>query len=400
MRFQIVVRLGGSDLPSFAYDQCRMDLMKSCLAQLSAIKGRDVSEEPTAQRFCQVDLPLCEKPLVMRSTDTTASPSVKTPPPKTDAGGYVLGGESRFYLRADPLDNPFPGLTQSVTPGQSLGASFGYTQNEFVQSLVQTKAGPITSISDASSLTFTGMATYLVAERQSINSDRTLEWVPSLWIYGNGNWDNPTKTFGDTSALKAGPKAEFLLHPVDRLNVYQFFDIAPFYQTDFYGKAEAEGLTASWMPVNQEWFLGASPNNFKPSFADGFLELRAESTAVDVRNPGQTLLTPQTYEWLGGASRAYVFFFPSNGDLQLPTSLKPFLEDKLSFVGTAQSYWDANSKTTASLYSLALQYKLSCDTKNPCSFGAPSVTVQYDNGIDKDTLQKKRLLSTKFTYAF
>jgi len=86
----------------------------------------------------------------------------------------------------------------------------------------------------------------------------------------------------------------------------------------------------------------------------------------------------------------------------LPATIAPLLADRISFVGTIQSYLDANSRATATLYSAALQYKLSCDTKKEavCPYGSPSLTLQYDNGIDREMLQQKKLLMAKINYAF
>jgi len=38
--------------------------------------------------------------------------------------------------------------------------------------------------------------------------------------------------------------------------------------------------------------------------------------------------------------------------------------------------------------------------KVPCTFGAPSLTLQYDNGIDRDTLQETKKISLKINYAY
>jgi len=73
------------------------------------------------------------------------------------------------------------------------------------------------------------------------------------------------------------------------------------------------------------------------------------------------------------------------------------------------------------MYSAALQYKLDCGQKNtqpsansstkelgadskkknqPCFGGSPSITLQYDNGMDRDMLQEIKKVTLKLTYAY
>ena len=47
-----------------------------------------------------------------------------------------------------------------------------------------------------------------------------------FWLYGNGNWDDPRKTFGDTSVLRAGPR--FAFKSIGTKGFLNYFDIAPF----------------------------------------------------------------------------------------------------------------------------------------------------------------------------
>jgi hypothetical protein len=365
--------------------ECEPEQIKACLKQLSTFIGRDLSRDEGSRTWCVKHLPPC-------STQVAQSPSSAPLPAKQPATS-----QQTIFLRADPLDNPYPGLTQSAPAGQALGASFGYTHNGFVQSNVKSGSTTTTVVSQSDSVTLTGMATFLLADRSDAIPSGDVEWIPALWIYGNGNWDNPTKAFGDTSALKIGPKAEFLFHPLNGSQWSSYVDIAPFLQTDFYGDAHAGGGTVSLMPVNRELFLGGMPDGYKPKYLSGFVELRAEAENLDVTRPGRTNLVVHDYQWLGGAARVYLFPFP----LQDASPTDP-IANRISFIGTIQSYWDANSGTTATLASAALQYKLSCDTKTNtiCPFGSPSLTLQYNYGTDKDFLQKQNLVKVTINYAY
>jgi hypothetical protein len=328
-----------------------------------------------------------------------------------------------FFIRADKLDNPYPGLSQAVTAGGALGASINYTGNDFVQATKTTKYGSYVNVSTTNSVTVSGLASVALLNPDPFYRGAwPLDFIgavamPSLWVSANGNSDQPTKPFGDTSALKAGIEGDVLFPdrvdlPGTNLHLFDmnYFGVAPFYQTDFYGHAQAEGATVSWTPSNHDIFVMGAPDDFKPTLVDGFLEIRAEATYLNVGQPGHTLLHQGSYEWLGAAVRSYIFFFPTRGGVDW--SSVPYLADKLSFVGTYQNYWDANSHATAGMFSAALQYKLGkCDSsaqqpiepgKKPlnCYYGAPSVSAQFDWGTDRDTLQHTKKITVKLSYAY
>ncbi len=354
--------------------------------------GDDPQKRQHADAFCRSVRAACTRAPEAASLPLNHPPEERPAAlPASPAPVEVAPHSQRLFVRADPLDNPYPGLTQSPTAGQALGASFGYTANNFVQS----KSGNAVTVSSSQSINISGLATYLLTEPQRTGH---VAWIPAFWVSATGNWDNPTKAFGDTSALKFGPKVEFQLYPSEAGGTLNYFDIAPFYQTDFYGKARAGGLTVSWTPVNANYFLGESRPGYGPRIVDGFWVLRFEATNLSVSDPGQTNLVKQDYQWLGGAARGYILLFPTIGG----GSWGPYLNDRFAFIGTVQSYWDARSGVTATLYSAALQYKLNCNTKDPttsCEAGVATVTLQYDSGMDKDTLQEKKLLQLKLNYA-
>jgi hypothetical protein len=369
--------------------ECQSEQLKVCLKQLGGFAGRDLSRDAGSLTWCVKHLPPC------------AAQAAQLPPAAPSSATQTRAdqqpSQQSIFLRADPLDNPYPGLTQSAPAGQALGASFGYTHNGFVQSNVKSGSTTTTVVSQSNSITFTGMATFLLADRSAAVPSGDVEWIPAFWIYGNGNWDNPTKAFGDTSAFKIGPKAEFLFHPVNGSQWSTYVDVAPFLQTDFYGIAHAGGGSISLMPYNRELFLGGMPDGPIPRYLAGFVELRAEAENLKVTIPGQTNLLAHDYQWLGGAARVYLFPFPS----QNASPTDP-LANRVSFIGTVQSYWDANSGITATLATAAMQYKLSCDTKasTVCPYGAPSLTLQYNYGVDKDFLQKQNLVKLMINYAY
>src|ERR1700688_3975864 len=179
---------------------CQLDAAKlqQCLILANSSFGIDASKDSNILKFCQVRSRSCSRQISDESFD---HPIHNAPPiaPIATTPVAVTTPETaqQFFLRADPLDNPFPGLTQSATAGQSLGASFGYTQNGFVQ----TAKGSSVVVSNSNSISINGMATYVFTPSTFIGD--YLRWVPALWVSDNGNCDHPTKTFGETSALKA-----------------------------------------------------------------------------------------------------------------------------------------------------------------------------------------------------
>jgi hypothetical protein len=381
---------------------------------------------PKAQQECLLQLPArlcgqikqaCEGSRPNGRTVSTPIPAVyasqKVPPLPTSGVQVPVTpppGPQSIFIRADTLDNPYPGL---ISPVQALGASFNYTVNDFVQTNQTTKKGStIVAVSSSQSVNVSGLVSYAF-----VNPNTNYAWnigeafgqrinaVPSFWTFGNGNWDHPTKSFGDTSALKVGGEMDFHFSPISEQESANYFEtfvgIAPFHQTDFYGLARADGATVSITPSNHALFLMGAPPGFSRNtggLVDGFVELRGEATYLNVSDPGATLLHPGPYEWFGGAARSYVFFFPKQGAGIF--SNNPYLADKLSFVGTYQYYHDANSNAEAKMFSAALQYKIGgCDPVK-CQYGSPSVAFQYDVGTDKDTLQYMKKFQLKLNYAW
>jgi hypothetical protein len=352
-----------------------------------------------AKAYCDAYHAACMR----KARAVSVSPSPPAAAPKADPPAQpTIAPTSRVFVRADSLDNPYPGLTQSPSAGEALGASIGYTNNNFVQTA--TKSG--VQLSSSQNVTATGMVTYLLKDADFVPGSEYLRWVPSVWLYANGNWDNPRKTFGDNSVLRAGPRLAFDTISYPWIN---YFDLAPFYQTNFYGKQQAGGASASWSPVNYYYHLGGS-NKLSAESIDWFWELRAEATNVRVTNAGLSNLWTGDYQWLGGAARIYLFPFSTRGG----ATWGPYLDDRLSLIATAQSYWDAVSHAGATLYSIALQYKLTCsvlpdvpsapssapDHKTDCSGGKATLTLQYDDGVDKDLLQAQKKLQLKLNYAY
>ena len=200
-----------SVLHASEYNFCGPKAQEECLAQLSPNVCSEI------KRACKKRQSVPEVHRMPPSTNTvdaaykssTASEQpLDNPGPPTQ---YV-------FIRADKLDNPYPGL--SISAGQALGASVNFTRNDFVQSKVKTVAGSSVVVSSSESVTISGLASFAFINPESdfgwnigTLTDQSVYMVPSLWVSGSGNWDQPTKPFGDTSAVKAGGELDFLLFP-------------------------------------------------------------------------------------------------------------------------------------------------------------------------------------------
>jgi hypothetical protein len=385
-----------------------------CLAQIKDVDFCNQIEQKCVTRL----LASVAHPAPPPPSTAVAQASSLPSPSSSPAEGSSGPPQQYVFVRADKLDNPYPGLSAAPSAGQALGASISYTGNEFVQALKTTKYGSYVNVTTTDAITVSGLASLVIIPPYSLPpiGDQNVDVVSSIAVSANGNWDHPTKTFGETSALKAGPEFDFLFSPTTEQQpgapyFTTYAGVGAFYQTDFYGKAQAEGATLSLTPSNWRLHLMGSDKLLIPQYVDGFFEVRAEATYLNVGQPGHTNLHIGSYEWLGGAVRSYLFFFPSIGGWSKADF--PYLVDRVSFVGTYQNYWDANSHGTAGLFSAALQYKLTgCDNsvkselgpgkQQPvlCDYGSPSLSAQYDWGTDRDTLQHTKKIQVKLNYAY
>jgi hypothetical protein len=181
----------------------------------------------------------------------------------------------------------------------------------------------------------------------------------------------------EKSALKPGLDAQIEIAngPIFDL---QYLTATPYYQTDFRGEAQAYGFSASWQPYQLTWRLGGRYAPFSRPF-DFFYQVKLEADGLRVNTPGLTDLTADTdYLWLGGTATLRASLF--NG---------LFGWDRLVWVTSCTYFDDANSSQTSNqnsnatvhLFTTNLSYNLTED-------GLTSISVEYQNGTDRDTLEK------------
>jgi hypothetical protein len=324
---------------------------------------------------------------------TAAAIPVETPPT-----------QQRIFVRSDLLDNRFYGFSgtgsaQIVGSGAAQGGSVSYTDNRLAQSATTG------AISPTQNITVNGIASYLLSPTTPGSQflSGNLEFASAAWVSGNGTWDQPIKKFGEISALESG--FDLLFKHDGGISEAQYFAITPYYQTDFYGKAQAGGTELSGEVVRSDIYLGASPgvNN---NFIDGYVAVRPEAIFLGVSNPGQTNLSTGNYYWLGGTVRAYLYLFPTCTSVQsqncgATSPWSPLLADRFMLIGTFQYYDDAHSSAEIRYYSAELQYQLAgCKTTANCSGVTAAVSFEYDFGTNRDTLQAFNRYLAKFNVKY
>lgn len=212
-----------------------------------------------------------------------------------------------------------------------------------------------------------------------------------------------------TSALRFGADFQVAFSTTDFLAGYlqdQYFYLSPFYQIDFRGLAQIDGLDASWQPVSLPLHLGVAPTG---EFYTFLWQFKGEAELTQVNNPGYTdFLTRGDHALFGEVIRVNLALFPLNSPVQQGDWFNKWVAGRFSLIGTQQYYWDTATKQNAPYYSAIIQYKLGActhDSKTPvdeaCAIsGSSSIALEYDWGRDKDTYVKTNQLKVTLNYSY
>jgi hypothetical protein len=300
--------------------------------------------------------------------DLGYSQETKPVPPKTAASNGCT--TQPLFIRSDSLDNYLYGATPA---SKAKGASISYTDDR--QKELQT-------------LTINGMMSYVVASNLCLPTPGNdvpfiSGYAIAPFVNAQGNLTQPeAKT--ERSALTFGTEAEFELSQF--IIPRQVFTIAPFYQTDFRDIARIDGVSAFWDIFDPNLHLGGYVSTTLEPDLGWFLQIRGETDVVKVSTPGLTNLTKSDYAWTGGTARLNLFFFPYE------TNVPEFLRNRFSFVATVAAFHDVNSGQNIVEYTAALAYKITTD-------GSGSISLEYDRGTDRATLNFLNQYLVKLTYA-
>jgi hypothetical protein len=372
-----------------------------CSAQestvLVALPTKYVQELVAKCRLGTEDPRLCKVLADQSRASRKPLPPTETVPPTTStsntraaerAGSAESPAQKRLFIRADPIDNFWYGLTPNGDVSGAKGASISYTEDQ----LANTKTANIN-----------GMVSYLVLPGTPRDWGAT---ALSVWTSGNGSWNDPPKKV-DNSALRVGATGQLRLitaAPDETAKITNLlFSVSPYLQTDFRGHERAGGVNLAVEPIWPGIFLGAGK-----AVQDYFLfywVARPEIDYLQVTDRGNSNLPKGSHVWVGGVARAYLYLFPFSSFHQWD----PWLVNRFTLIGTAKYYSDTNSDLLARLYSAELQYNLaSCTPKvtSPDEYadckipGGSSISFEYNWGIDRETLVKAHKYMVKLNYKY
>jgi len=277
--------------------------------------------------------------------------------------GDACAGQQGFYLRRDPLDISI--YNQSIDAEAAEGAAISYKGDR--------EAGTETAEVQAMAAWVFARDPCLPHGDPPVGRPYLSGYAFAVSVLGDGTLNADRAS--EKSALKPGLDAqiEIAQGPIFPL---QALTATPYYLTDFRGEAEAYGFSASWQPFNLDLRLGGNYRRFSRAF-DFYYQLKMEADGLRVNNPGLTSLTADTdYVWLGGTATLRASLL--NGLLGW---------DRLLWV-TSYAYFDdvnanhnsrQNLRRTIHLFTTNLAYNFTEKT---------SISLEYENGTDRNTLEK------------
>ena len=186
-----------------------------------------------------------------------------------------------------------------------------------------------------------------------------------------------------------------------------FWYLSPFYQTDFSGLARIQGATIAYEPVAAKIALGATGAG--SPYYSFFWQFRGQADWLNVDDPGLTSLVRGDTVRYGAIVRTNLALFPVRDEQH---HWDDWLVGRVSLIGTAQYFRDSRTNADLPYYSIALQYKLgSCKPRDPsvplpkgevvqCVIpGTSAVSLEYENGTNKDTSVRINQILLKLGFA-
>jgi hypothetical protein len=268
-----------------------------------------------------------------------------------------------FYLRRDKLDISI--YNQSIDASAAEGAAISYT-------------GDRENDTDTAEIHALGAWVFARNPCAPIGEPPIGRPYISGYAFAASVLGDGTLTADQTdekSVLKPGMDAqiEFANGPIFDL---QALTATPYYLTDFRGEAQGYGFSATWQPYQLDWFLGGSYHQFSSAF-DFFYLLKAEADGLRVDNSGLTGLAANTdYLWLGGTARLNAFPLPN-----------PF-NYRLTWITSYAYYADVNSNNSLNNSNRNVHLLTTSLNYNFTETGKTSISVEYQNGTNRDTLEK------------
>jgi hypothetical protein len=300
-----------------------------------------------------------------------------------------------FFIRRNALDtfqlgNEF--RNDPLPVAKAKGASFSFTQDQLANTNTATINGRIQAIAfahDALSTCVDGKVTNPWATAST--SGVLLGYMIAPFIDMQGTAGSPRQK-GETSALQGGIDMQLAIFRGPLFD-HQYLTLTPYYQTDFRGLADIQGVTAAWTPILPDIHLGGRIGVPDP-YVDWFWQFQAAYDERHVTSPGVTGLANRSYQWVGAVAQVHLMLFPDLSAME-PAWKAPFpaLLSRFYINGVANYYHDADSGMNIHLFEAELGYNINTD-------GSSSISVKYDRGTDKDTLTRMQKYVVSLNYKF
>jgi hypothetical protein len=354
-------------------------------AEVERLKAEQAKRKPNEVLFL-INKPLSDdvKALADKKQFPPIVPIAAPPPDPCQA-------PQSFFVRRNGLDT-FQLGGQAVPLPNAKGASVSFTQDDLNHSnntAINARVQAVLYRYDPTSPCMNGKVTN-PWPTVDLNSPQ-LGFAFAPFVDGQGSISSPLKK-GEASALQTGVDLQVTIIGGPLFD-HQYFTLTPYYQTDYRGVANVQGFTAFWDPIAPNINLGGRIG-VPDQYADWFWQFRASYDERQVTNPGFTGLAKTKYQWVGSVAQVHITLFPDRDAIE-PGWLSPFpaLVDRLFVDGMVTYYWDADSGRSIHLYEAEVGYNITTDGKS-------SISVKYDNGTDKDTLQamQKYLVSLNYKY--
>lgn len=324
------------------------------------------------------------------------------PPPAAPAEAKLPKGgcenQQRLFLRRDRLDTyqyrDATFITGFVPRAKAKGASASITHDDLDRTDAVTVNGRVSYVlvqNDPMSPCFTGLPDDPYA-KHDFNTPSLFGSTVAFWTDAQGIINSP-RTKSEKSALKSGFDAQASIAGGPLFDL-QYLIASPYAQTDFRGEARIYGMTAAWEPFAPNARLGGTIGAPATQYLDWFWQLRAEADIKRVDVVGATALSRGDYVWAGAVARGHFTPFPDRsiydpfGTPSFPDLVGRFYADV-----TINYHREFDHKIDALLWSAEVGYNITPD-------GAASISLNYTDGLDKDTLIKQKQYLLALNYKF
>ena len=301
--------------------------------------------------------------------------------------------EPLWFLRRDPTDLSAYQYFNPGQPSDGKGGAFSFTNDLTSRSRV------------ANIQAFAGV---VLPPYYPVDADRSptgpialaaAAVAPFVWL--SGTLTDPRKPT-ERSLAQFGVDAQFEFW---RGGLFSTQDISlrPYLQTDFRGEGRIAGLQGLWEPYKEQWHLGARYDMRDPKLVGVLWRVIGEFDSVYVDKPGLSDFTMRTaYAWLGGTVQVRAVLFENLN------SVPEWLCGRVFVNGAVNYFWDANSGRSITDSEAAIGYSFASSSSNAqCSTSPklgqqlkPTISLVYNNGTQKSTLEKreqyKAVLSVQF----